>query len=72
MSASGMLGRLWSTVGAEPSWSIRLKANSTARQGKAITNFNRALPGPQSDLVEEVTKDPYNFDFLMLGKETQR
>jgi predicted nuclease of restriction endonuclease-like (RecB) superfamily len=39
------------------------------RQGKAITNFDRALPPPQSDLAQEVTKDPYNFDFLMLGKE---
>jgi predicted nuclease of restriction endonuclease-like (RecB) superfamily len=41
------------------------------RQGKAITNFDRALPLPQSDLAQEVTKDPYNFDFLMLGKEAQ-
>ncbi|MGD0297456.1 MAG: PDDEXK nuclease domain-containing protein [Bryobacteraceae bacterium] len=39
------------------------------RQGKAITNFDRALPSPQSDLAQEVTKDPYNFDFLTLGKE---
>jgi len=39
------------------------------RQGKAITNFDRALPPPQSDLAQEVTKDPYNFDFLMLGAE---
>jgi predicted nuclease of restriction endonuclease-like (RecB) superfamily len=39
------------------------------RQGKAITNFDRALPPPQSDLAQEVTKDPYNFDFLMLGEE---
>jgi predicted nuclease of restriction endonuclease-like (RecB) superfamily len=39
------------------------------RQGKAVSNFDRALPPPQSDLAQEVTKDPYNFDFLMLGKE---
>jgi predicted nuclease of restriction endonuclease-like (RecB) superfamily len=39
------------------------------RQGKAITNFERALPQPQSDLAQEITKDPYNFDFLMLGQE---
>jgi predicted nuclease of restriction endonuclease-like (RecB) superfamily len=41
------------------------------RQGRAITNFDRALPPPQSDLAQEVTKDPYNFDFLMLGEEAQ-
>jgi predicted nuclease of restriction endonuclease-like (RecB) superfamily len=40
-----------------------------SRQGKAITNFDRALPPPQSDLAQEVTKDPYNFDFLMLAEE---
>jgi predicted nuclease of restriction endonuclease-like (RecB) superfamily len=40
-----------------------------SRQGKAITNFDRALPRPQSDLAQEVTKDPYNFDFLMLAEE---
>jgi predicted nuclease of restriction endonuclease-like (RecB) superfamily len=39
------------------------------RQGKAITNFDRALPAPQSDLAQEITKDPYNFDFLTLDKE---
>ncbi|MFY9724973.1 MAG: PDDEXK nuclease domain-containing protein [Bryobacteraceae bacterium] len=38
------------------------------RQGKAITNFERALLPPQSDLAQEVTRDPYNFDFLMLGE----
>ena len=32
------------------------------RQWKAITKFDRALPPPQSDLAQEVTKDPYNFD----------
>ena len=41
------------------------------RQGKAITNFDRALPSPQSDLAQEVTKDPYSFDFLMLGAEAR-
>lgn len=39
------------------------------RQGKAITNFERALPSPQSDLAQELLKDPYNFDFLTLQEE---
>ena len=39
------------------------------RQGKAITNFHRSLPSPQSDLAQQITKDPYNFDFLTLGPE---
>lgn len=36
------------------------------RQGKAITNFNVTLPQPQRDLAQEMTRDPYNFDFLIL------
>lgn len=41
------------------------------RQGQATTNFERALPKPQSDLAQQLLKDPYNFDFLGLGKEAQ-
>ena len=36
------------------------------RQGKAITNFSLTLPDEQSDLAQEITRDPYNFDFLTL------
>ena len=41
------------------------------RQGKAVTNFSRTLPPPQSDLVQQITKDPYNFDFLTLGTDAR-
>ncbi len=41
------------------------------RQGKALTNFTQALPAPQSELAQQIIKDPYNFDFLNLGKEAQ-
>ena len=36
------------------------------RHGKAITNFDMTLPERDSDLAQEITKDPYNFDFLTL------
>lgn len=36
------------------------------RQGKAITNFNKQLPTTECDLANELTKDPYNFDFLTM------
>lgn len=39
------------------------------RQGNALTNFSRTLPSPQSDLAQQILKDPYNFDFLGLGHE---
>ncbi|MCL1826412.1 MAG: PDDEXK nuclease domain-containing protein [Candidatus Cloacimonetes bacterium] len=35
-------------------------------QGKALTNFTRLLPEPQSDLAQEILKNPYNFDFITL------
>lgn len=41
------------------------------RQGEATTNFQVTLPQPQSDLAQQVLRDPYNFDFLSLGKEAQ-
>ena len=39
------------------------------RQGKAISNFEYALPEPQSDLAQEITKDPYNFDFVAIRED---
>lgn len=33
------------------------------REGKALSNFSATLPAPNSDLAQEVTKDPYNFAF---------
>jgi predicted nuclease of restriction endonuclease-like (RecB) superfamily len=41
------------------------------RQGQAITNFDRTLPPPQSDLARELFKDPYTFDFLTLSAEAR-
>lgn len=38
------------------------------RKGKALTNFEYTLPKPQSDLANELLKNPYNFDFLQLGE----
>ena len=37
------------------------------REGKALTNFQRALPPSDSDLAEQILKDPYNFDFLTVA-----
>jgi predicted nuclease of restriction endonuclease-like (RecB) superfamily len=41
------------------------------RQGKAVTNFKATMPGAQSDLAQQLLKDPYNFDFLTLGDDAQ-
>ena len=39
------------------------------RQGKAVSNFDRLLANPQSDLAKQTLKDPYNFDFLTLDAD---
>ncbi|MBC6697334.1 PDDEXK nuclease domain-containing protein [Hymenobacter puniceus] len=41
------------------------------RQGRAVSNFSRTLPAPQSELAQQILKDPYTFDFLSLGLEAQ-
>lgn len=67
--------RLWYAQKAiEHGWSrpvleAQIESRLRERQGKAITNFDRTLPPPQSDLVHQTLKDPYNFDFLTLGED---
>ena len=46
-----------------------IEARTVERQGKALTNFERQLPQPLSDLATEALKDPYRLDFLGVGKE---
>jgi predicted nuclease of restriction endonuclease-like (RecB) superfamily len=55
----------------EQGWSrdvlaLQLKSNLFARAGKAVTNFSRTLPSPQSDLAQQTLKDPYTFDFMAM------
>lgn len=38
------------------------------RQGKALTNFKQTLPSEDSDLAQELTKDPYSFGFTGITK----
>lgn len=39
------------------------------REGRALSNFAHTLPTPQSDLAQQILKDPYMFDFLSLTHE---
>ena len=67
--------RFWYAHSAiEHGWSrnilvMQIESNLYRRQGKAITNFQATLPKPQSDLAQQLLKDPYNFDFLTLSKD---
>jgi predicted nuclease of restriction endonuclease-like (RecB) superfamily len=43
---------------------MQIETRLLDRQGAALTNFEAALPSPQSDLARESLKDPYRLDFL--------
>jgi predicted nuclease of restriction endonuclease-like (RecB) superfamily len=58
----------------ENSWSRAvlmnfLEADLYSAQGKSLNNFSRLLPEIQSDLANEILKDPYNFDFVALTEK---
>ena len=46
-----------------------LQSDLYQRDGKAVTNFRHTLPNPQSDLAQQITKYPYNFNFLTLQED---
>jgi len=47
----------------------QIESDLYGRRGKALTNFDRLLPAPQSELAEQRLKDPYNLDFLGLSDD---
>ena len=47
----------------------QIALNLYVRQDKAITNFQHQLPPAMSDLAQELTKDPYVFDFLSITEK---
>jgi predicted nuclease of restriction endonuclease-like (RecB) superfamily len=50
---------------------LQIKSGLHEREGKALTNFQRALPPTDSDMAEQVLKDPYNFDFLTVSERAK-
>ncbi|HTJ93594.1 MAG TPA: DUF1016 N-terminal domain-containing protein, partial [Pararobbsia sp.] len=44
----------------------QIESQLFVRQGSALTNFSRTLPAEQSELAQQLLKDPYTFDFLAL------
>ncbi|MGG6295571.1 PDDEXK nuclease domain-containing protein [Leptolyngbya sp. AN02str] len=69
--------RVWyAQKSLEHGWSrdglaIQIATGLFQRQGGAITNFERTLPSPQSDLAQQLIKDSYHLDFLALGESFQ-
>lgn len=51
---------------------MQIETGLYERQGistNKLTNYKEHLPAPQSDLANEILKDPYNFDFLTISDE---
>ena len=51
--------------------SMQIETKLCKRKGAAVTNFEKKLPLPQSDLTQSTIKNPYLFDFLTLGDKAQ-
>ena len=51
---------------SRPVLNVQIDGKLFKVQGSAVTNFDTALPVPQSQLAKEILKDPYNFDFLAM------
>ncbi len=62
--------RLWyAACTVENGWSrnilaMQIESRLHERKGKAVNNFEIALPPADSDMVTQIFKDPYLFDFL--------
>lgn len=60
----------------ESGWSrnvliLKIENGLYERLGGAISNFKQTLPSPQSDLAQQLLKDPYHFDFLTLADDAK-
>lgn len=58
----------------ENNWSravleMQIETDLYERQGKSINNFSLTLPKEQSDLANQIIKDPYSFEFLPVKKQ---
>ena len=69
--------RLWyAQKSLENGWSrdilvMQIETRLYERQGGAITNFERTLPKPDSDLTRQILRDPYHFEFLSLSQDAK-
>lgn len=67
--------RLWYAARAvEHGWSRAVLVHQILsglhrRVGAATTNFDRALPVAESELMQDLTKDPYHLEFLGLAEQ---
>lgn len=69
--------RLWyAEATLEHGWSrpvlaAQIDTGLRDRQGQAVTNFGRTLPPANSDMAQQILKDPYQFDFLSMAADAK-
>ncbi|MCD2119640.1 MULTISPECIES: DUF1016 N-terminal domain-containing protein [Rhodococcus] len=51
---------------SRPVLAHQIKTNLHAREGAAPSNFPRALERPDSELAQQITKDPFTLEFLAI------
>jgi predicted nuclease of restriction endonuclease-like (RecB) superfamily len=67
--------RVWyAAKAAQNGWSrdvlvYQIEGRLHERQGRALTNFDRTLPPPDSDLAQDLSKSPYLFEWLGLDEK---
>ena len=49
----------------------QIEAGLHQRKGKILSNFKNTIAPGQSELVQQLFKDPYKFEFIYLGKEAK-
>ena len=49
----------------------QIEAGLHQRKGKILSNFKNTIAPEQSELVQQLFKDPYKFEFIYLGKEAK-
>ncbi|KAF0242826.1 MAG: hypothetical protein FD180_3721 [Planctomycetota bacterium] len=45
---------------------LQIETRLHEREGKAVTNFTRTLPPAQSEMAQQILKNPYTFEFLTI------
>ena len=50
---------------------VQIETGLYKRKGNILNNFKTTLSAPQADLARETLKNPYNFDFLTIGREAK-
>ncbi len=49
----------------------QIETNLYERQGKSLNNFKDTLPSSQSELVQQILKNPYNLEFISVDNEAK-